>query len=258
MEALLPYFGAVIAALFTAMLVCLEAGRRTGVRRLARDPEMTRLGLGPVEGAVFGLFGLLVAFTFQGAASRFDDRRARVAEEANAVGTAWLRIDLVPADRQPGLRDEFRGYLDSRLRTYRSVTRAEGMVEYGRSMAMQNRIWADGVAGCAAAPTESCRMLLLPALNDMIDITTTRLVETWQHPPGVVYAMLFLLSLGTSFLAGYATAGSRTHSWTHMILFAAVTSIAIFVIVDMEYPRLGFIRVDAADKVLIDLRKGMD
>jgi hypothetical protein len=240
------------------MLVCLEAGRRAGVRRLARDPEMTRLGLGPVEGAVFSLFGLLIAFTFQGAASRFDARRALVAEEANAIGTAWLRLDLLPADRQPALRAAFRDYLDSRLETYRTarVTEAWGS-GYARSLALQNRIWTDALAGCAAPP-DACRLLLLPALNAMIDITTTRLVSTWQHPPGIVYAMLFLLSLGTSFLAGYATAGSRTHSWTHTILFAAITSVAIFVIVDMEYPRLGFIRVDAADRVLVDLRKSMN
>jgi hypothetical protein len=258
MESLLRVFGLVIAVLFAGMLLCLETGRRVGMRRLARDPEMARLGLGPVEGAVFGLFGLLIAFTFQGAAARFDARRALVAEEANDIGTAWLRLDLLPADRQPALRGGFRDYLDSRLETYRMVRRTETWgAEYMRSVALQNRIWAGAVAGCPDAP-DPCRLLLLPALNAMIDITTTRLVSTWQHPPGVVYAMLFLLALGTSFLAGYATAGSRTHSWSHMILFAAVTSIAIFVIVDMEYPRLGFIRADAADKVLIDLRRSMD
>ncbi|HEV8121430.1 MAG TPA: DUF4239 domain-containing protein [Candidatus Polarisedimenticolia bacterium] len=258
MQSLLGVFPFLIAGLFTTMLLCLEAGRRAGVRRLAREPEMSRLGLGPVEGAVFSLFGLLIAFTFQGAASRFDARRGLVAEEANAIGTAWLRLDLLPADRQPALRAAFRDYLDSRLETYRTAGLTETWgVEYTRSLALQNRIWADTVAGCPAPP-DPCRLLLLPALNAMIDITTTRLVSTWQHPPGIVYAMLFLLSFGTSFLAGYATAGSRTHSWTHTILFAAITAIAIFVIVDMEYPRLGFIRVDAADRVLVDLRKSMD
>ena len=80
--------------LFLGLLLMMEAGRRLGVRRLAADPEGARAGIGAVEGAVFALLGLLIAFTFSGAASRFDDRRHLVAEEANAIGTAWLRIDF--------------------------------------------------------------------------------------------------------------------------------------------------------------------
>jgi hypothetical protein len=257
MHAFLEYAWALIAGLFTAMLLILEAGRRIGMRRLARDPEMARLGLGPVEGAVFGLFGLLVAFTFQGAAVRFDARRALVAEETNDIGTAWLRIDLLPADRQAAMRDRFRDYVDSRLATFRAMDRREAWPGLERSAALQNRTWSEAIAACPAV-ADGCRILFLPALNAMIDITTTRVVASWQHPPGIVFAMLFLLSLGTSLLAGYAMAGSRTHSWVHSILFAAITAIVVFVIVDMEYPRLGFIRVDAVDQVLVDLRKSMD
>jgi hypothetical protein len=74
-----------------------------------------------VEGSVFGLLGLLVAFTFSGASSRFDTRRHLIVEETNAIGTAYLRLDVLPSTVQPALRDSFRRYLDSRLAIYRKL-----------------------------------------------------------------------------------------------------------------------------------------
>src|SRR5512142_402713 len=96
--------------LFVGMIGLLELGRRLGRRRQAKDEERARAGLGAVEGAVFALLGLLIAFTFSGAASRFDARRELIVREANAIGTAWLRLSLLPAHAQPGLRDMFRRY----------------------------------------------------------------------------------------------------------------------------------------------------
>jgi len=75
---------------------------------MKEDPEGARAGAGAVEGSVFGLLGLLIAFTFSGAAFRFDARRQLAVEETNAIGTAYLRLDLLPADKQPALRDSFR------------------------------------------------------------------------------------------------------------------------------------------------------
>ena len=107
------------------MILLLELGRRLGRRRQGRDEEGARAGLGAVEGAVFTLLGLLIAFTFSGAASRFDMRRQLIGQEANAIGTAWLRLDLLPAQAQPELRDLFRRYLDLRLAAYRKMPDVE-------------------------------------------------------------------------------------------------------------------------------------
>src|SRR6187549_45273 len=88
-------------ALFVGMLVCLEAGRRIGIARLAGNPDGLAKGSSAAEGAVFALLGLLLAFTFSGAASRFEDRRWFINDEANAIGTAYLRLDLLPEEAQP-------------------------------------------------------------------------------------------------------------------------------------------------------------
>lgn len=246
-------------ALFLGIMLLLEIGRRIGVRRLATDPDGARAGTGAVEGAVFALLGLLIAFTFSGAASRFDDRRALIVEEANDIGTAYLRLDLLPASAQLALRDLFRRYVDSRLETYRKMLDPDAAkAELARAAELQEKIWHRAIA---ASQTEgappSAAMLLLPALNQMIDITTTRTMATQLHPPMVVFAMLFGLALGGALLAGYGMAGSRARSWLHMVGFAAVVAGAVYVIIDLEYPRLGLIRVDAFDTALVELRNGM-
>ena len=100
-------------------------------------------------------------------------------------------------------------------------------------------------------------MLLLPALNQMIDITTTRTLAARMHPPLVIFALLFALALAAALLAGYGMAGGKSRSWVHMIGFAAVLAVAVNVIIDIEYPRFGLIRVAASDQALAQLRDSM-
>jgi hypothetical protein len=89
----------------------LEIGRRLGVRRRSKDSEGERGNLGTIEGAMFALFGLVVAFTFSGAASRFNEKRVLIAEEANTVETAYLRLHLLSQDVRPELQGSFAGML---------------------------------------------------------------------------------------------------------------------------------------------------
>jgi CDP-diglyceride synthetase len=245
--------------MFAGMLVLLEIGRRLGERALARDPAAAKSGSGAVEGAVFGLMALLIAFTFSGAATRFDTRRALVVEEANNIGTAWLRLDLLPVTAQPPLREKFRQYVDARLATYGKlpdITAAK--VEMAHATTLQNEIWKDAVAACRDSGSSPATMLLLPALNQMIDITTTRTVAARTHPPVVIYVMLVLLVLAGSLLAGYGMANGKARNWFHAFAFALIMSIAMYVILDFEFPRIGLIRLNAYDQVLMDMRQSMN
>jgi hypothetical protein len=244
--------------LFFCMLMLLEIGRRVGQRRLRRDPDAAHVGTAAIEGAVFGLFGLLVAFTFSGAAARFDTRRQLIVEETNAIGTAYLRIDLLPADRQTQLRDEFRQYVDARLSVYAKLPDLKAAyAENARAAKLQGQIWSHAVAGCEASTSSATGILLLPALNQMIDITTTRTMAAQMHPPKIIFTMLFSLSLAGALMAGCGMAGSKTRSWIHVLVFAAIVAVTVFVILDLEYPRMGLIRVDDFDQALVDLRQSM-
>lgn len=244
--------------LLLGMLLFTEIGRRIGTARLARHSQLSE-GVGAAEGAVFGLLGLLLAFAFSGAADRFQDRRHLITAEANAIGTAYLRIDLMPAEAQPELRDLFRRYVDSRLNTYAAVGDMEAVKRgLAESEQLQLAIWSKAVAaGQAPGATTPPIMLLLPSLNEMIDITTDRLVATRNHPPVALFALLGILAFAGALLVGYSGSVNKDRSWLHTLTFATALSLTIYVIVDLEFPRLGLIRVDGADLVLVELRRSL-
>ena len=207
---------------------------------------------------MFALFGLLIAFTFSGAASRFQDRRDLIAEEANAIGTAYLRLDLLPAETQPPLRELFLRYLDARFAVYRqaeneTMTRAAAR----RQHAVAGRDLASVAGSQRPDRFRKRRRCCCPRLNQMIDITDTREMATQNHPPLVVFLLLGGLALVCALLVGYDTAKNTVRSWLHTLSFAAIVSLTVYVIVDLEFPRLGLIRVDAADQALMDLRESM-
>jgi hypothetical protein len=93
------------------------------------------------------------------------------------------------------------------------------------------------------------------AVNDMIDVTTTRTMSARIHPPVIVFLMLGALALCSSLLAGYAMGTGKTRSPFHRLAFALVVAATVYVIVDLEYPRFGLIRMDAADTLLEDMQK---
>ena len=237
----------------------MGVGRRIGARRIAEEGEAASKGFGAVEGAVFGLLGLILAFLFSGALTRFDARRHLVVEEANDIGTAWLRVDLLPSDKQPAMRDLFRRYLDSRIEVYRKLPDLDAaMAELGESQALQSEIWKLAVPSAQATGTTQASMLLLPALNAMFDITTTRTEAAKIHPPTVIIAMLGVLALACSLFAGYDMAHRQRWNVLHSGAFALVLSVTVYVIIDLEYPRLGLIRMSDSDEVLVALRQSMN
>jgi hypothetical protein len=244
--------------LFVGMLILLEAGRRLGVRRRPKESEGERSSLGTVEGAVFALFGLLMAFTFSGAALRFSEKRGLIAEEANTIETAYLRLHLVP-EAEPKLQELFRRYLDSRLETYRRMPNMTAAnLEMANSKQIQEHIWTEAVVATRLPSSDrAAAWLLLPALNNMIDITTTRTMALQMHPPRIIYLLLFGLGLICSLLAGYRMANVQHRSWLHILGFTVITVIIVYVILDIEYPRAGLIRLEASDQVLVELRQGM-
>ena len=245
-------------SLFLGMLILLEAGRRLGVMRRSKESDGERSNLGPVEGAVFALFGLLMAFTFSGAASRFNEKRMLIAEEANAVETAYLRLHLVPHSA-PKIQDLFRQYVDSRLKTYRLLPDMKAAsVEMANSKRIQEEIWTESVAATSEKGAHpAAAWVLLPALNNMIDMMTTRTMALQVHPPRIIFALLFALGLICSLLAGYRMSAGKHRSWLHILGFTVITMIVVYVILDAEYPRAGLIRLELADQVLVDVRATM-
>lgn len=249
---------AISVGVFVGMVACLEVGYRFGCRSVAKEPGLGQEGIGSVEAAVFALFGLLLAFSFAGATSRLDAQRQLVVTEANAIGTAYLRVDLLPVSDQSEIRRFFRSYLDTRLRVYEKLPDiAAAEREMAHAAGLQKAIWIAAVASSRKDPSGTSARLLLPALNEMIDITTTRTIALHTHLPSLIFALLIAVALLSGLVAGYAIARSRCHSWLHILLYAGVVAITVYVVIDLEYPHYGLIRLDTADRALLELRNSI-
>jgi hypothetical protein len=243
-----------VIGLFLAMVVCLEIGYRIARRRIQHDGAAHE-GLGSIEAATFALLGLLLGFAFSGALGRFDARRGLIVQEANAIGTAYLRIDLAPTDDQPGLRRLFREYLDARIRVYSTPTDDEAT---DRSIAeaesIQRRIWSAVVESAQRDTSQNVARIVVPAINEMIDITTVRTVALHTRLPDAILALLIIAALSSAMTAGYAMAKRGHRSILHVVLYATSIAMTIYVVLDLEHPRRGLIRLDATDRILEQLR----
>jgi hypothetical protein len=248
---------AIALLVFVGIALSFTIGRRLGAHAARRDPKGFTKGNAAIDGAVYGLCGLLLAFTFSGAATRFDGRRELMGREANTIGTAYLRLDLLPDDVRETVKKKMRDYLDARIEMFASVSnRPVAYAAMARAQRLQSEIWTDSVAA-TRVPGGPEAFALLPPLNDMIDITTTQRVAWETHPPKVVFAMLGVLALVAALLGGHSMGAAKTFHVMHTFVYAVVLAATSYIILDLEYPRLGLIRIDAADQVLVDLRTSM-
>ena len=246
-------------ALFLGMMFFLEVGRRLGVLKVARHGKDARSGVGVVDGAVYGLLGLLIGFMYNGAAARFDHRRELIAQEVIVIGTAWLRLDALPRDAQPAVRADFRRYMDALLDAYlRSPSAAASMRESPQMARARIDLWSKSVAACLSPTGEQARMLVLPALNEVFDTVEKERLARRIHPPAITFVLLCVTALAAGLFGGFGLAGSPTRNWVYVVGVSGTIALAIFVIIDLEFPRRGVIRVDAMDKTLVELRATME
>ena len=246
-------------AMFLASLFLLEWGRHAGARIMAQQSASATSGMNAVEGAVFALMGLLLAFSLNGSLQRFDERRTLILQEANAISTSYDRLDLLTGEAKDKLKAKLKDYLRARLELYRMPiefsfvhSKAEFNPEQqARIAAFKNEVWQGAVAACPdPANSSSACVLILQSLNSAFEAARLRAGANERHPPTIIYVMLFGLGLAASTLAGFGMAASKSRSWLHMMTFAGALSVTLYVITDIEFPRLGLITVEYYDGFL--------
>ena len=257
---------AIAAAFFASSLILLNYGRHLGLQYLQRQKDADSMaGLTTVEGAVFALIGLLLAFTISGALQRFDERRQLVVQEANAASTANDRLGLFEGDVGRNLQTKLKDYAAARIDLYRmphdfSLWRRSELFspeQQDKIVDLKNKLWAAAVAACPQANFRPACPQTLPALASLFEVARLRLGASEKHPPQIVYVMLFGLGLGGSLLAGFGMAAATARSWVHMLIFAATLTVTLYAVTDMEYPRLGLIRIENFDHFLVDAHQQM-
>ena len=236
------------------LLLVTEWGFRIGRRH---TPERRRAYLsqsGSLQAALLGLLGLLLGFTFAMSVGRFDARKQLVLDEANAIGTAWLRAGYLSEPARDVIRPALVDYVEARLKGAAEQVGSEGfMQQLARGTADQAAMWQATVAEVRMHDTPSVS-LFTAALNELIDLDGKRQAASRNHVPGMVWVLLLTVSITVCWTTGYATGLSEAgrHALS-MIVLPVLITIVITIIADLDNPRRGLITV--SQQSLLDLQK---
>ena len=248
---------ALVAA--TVILVLFGAGglgiyfrRRRGVEREQDETGAEQL----IVSAILGLLALLLGFTFALAIDRFDTRRGLVVAEANAIGTAWLRAQLLDEPHRSRLSRLLEGYAANRLELARAQDRGEGLPLLQRNDAYQNRIWQATVEAVRPIRNLEISSTLVEAMNNVIDTGAERKAARRAHVPPRVLTILLVYMGVTAYAVGYALLGGRVR-WAAIVLLLLL-SLSYLLILDIDQPTRGGIREQqsAMEDLIASMRSG--
>ncbi len=230
--------------LFALILAANEAGYRFG--RGSRPPDEGRKSqTTAIQAAMLGLLALLLGFTFTMALQRFDQRSEAVIVEANAIGTAALRGELLPGDLARQARALLGQYVDLRLRAgdvdlAHQEQRREAHAAAGR---LQQQLWTIALRASEADPRPTTTGLFIQAVNDLIDAYGRRHAALQKHVPQVVFILLFAVFVIAGAILGYAGGLMGSRPLVATVAMAMLIVLVIFLIIDLDRPRRGLIRV---------------
>lgn len=237
---------ALLFALLAGAVLACEAGYRLGLRAGPRD-EVFQKQFAVIRGATLALVGFLVAFSFSGAATRYVDRLDLIVKEANALGTAYLRADVLTQPSRDQLKDLLRQYTRDRLELL-DMRDAETLgSRLDKVGVFHARIWQAGLNGTEGQP--QLALLVLPALNEVIDLHTSHLSASRRHVP---VPILILLVASSAFALGLAGFGNGLVGRRFPVLnfvYGAILGSALWMTIDLDHTRQGTIQASTSPLV---------
>jgi hypothetical protein len=227
----LPLWGLFLVIL-CLILLSVEGGYRLGQYRRRRSEEEKEAPVGAMVGATLGLLAFMLAFTFGLAAARFETRRQVLLDEANAIGTTYLRAGMLP-ERRDAIRTLLRDYVDTRLEAVRSGNVTAGI---RRSEHLQEQLWAQAEAMGETHPTS-----IVVGLRNRI--------------PGAIWVALCAVAVLSLAAMGYHAGLSRTSRSLAELAVAFTFAVVIGLIADLDRPQEGVLQV--SQQALLDLRQSI-
>jgi hypothetical protein len=221
-------------------------------RKIHPDSEV--LGFGTVEGSLLGLMALLLSFSFNISATKYEGRKEVIIAEANNIGTVILRCDLYPDSVRNLLRADLKNYLESRIAYYDAGDNLELISKAlvtGDSISAV--IWNRAAEYARKTGSTPATLQMIPALNAMIDIVTTREAGRRAVFPRLILNILLLLTLISSFLTGYSSK-SPERKKVLIFAFALMTTLTLYLVIELDRPRQGLINLNKAEEQMVKLR----
>jgi len=192
-----------------------------------------------VLGGTLTLLGLIIAFTFSMAVNRYDQRKNYEEQEANAIGTEYVRSDLLPPEDATKVRALLKSYLRQRIAEYR--TRGAGRLQElgARTANLQAELWSAVARPASTKPTPINAVLVL-GMNDVLNSQSYTQASWWNRIPTAAWALVTLISIFCNLLIGYGSHGKKAFLF---VILPIALAIALFLIADIDSPRGGLIRV---------------
>ena len=244
---------ALFIGILLVVLCSVEFGYRLGRYRRSRREEEKEAPLGTMVGATLGLLAFILAFTFGLAASRFDNRRQVLLDEANAIGTTYLRAGILPEHGEQ-IRGLLREYVSVRLDAVRSGNIAEGI---RRSEDIQQKVWTEAETVGNKNPNSIVVGLFVQSLNEMIDLHAKRLqTGVRSRIPAAIWLGLFAVASLSLATMGYHAGLSGTRRSLAILAVAVTFSVVIELIADLDRPFEGVLRV--SQQALLDVQRSMN
>ncbi|HTT17968.1 MAG TPA: hypothetical protein VMG82_03420 [Candidatus Sulfotelmatobacter sp.] len=239
---------------FVLSLVVLWLSAYVGAfidRRLLPLKDEQRDDFGIVQAAILTLLGLLIGFTFSMAVSRYDQRKIYEEAEANAIGTEYVRADLLPGADAARVRDLLRNYTDQRILFYTTRDQSELRQIDASTAQLQNELWSS-VRACAAASPTPIVALAISGMNDVLNSQGYTQAAWWNRIPAAAWSLMVAIGICCNLLFGY---GARRKGSLLYVFLPVAVSISFFLIADMDSPRHGLIRVQPQN--LINLSQSL-
>jgi hypothetical protein len=243
----------IFALLLALLLGAVWAGWVLGQKDKKDTDESELSQVRGLQGAMLGLLALLLGFTFSMAVQRFDARRELIVNEANSIGTAYLRADLVDEPERSALRQLLARYVDVRVEFYQAgIDEAKQDAINAQSDRLHEELWRNTLAAAAKRPVPPTA-LLVASMNEVIDTHGLRLASLRNHVPALIFWLLFAVAALTSGLTGYAAGFGRRPGWLPTLTVLLIISLVIIVILDIDRPRRGLIQTGQSS--MLDLQK---
>lgn len=244
----------IVAVLFLCMLISVEIGFHSRGRGRAKAGTVEAVAqANAILVAMLGLLSLLLAFTFSAALQRFDDRSLAVVTEANAIGTTYLRGQLLPAQMRDEVQSLLRQYLDLRIREGQvdftdEATRRDLLDQAGQ---IEAQLWRHAARAAEQDGGPVTSGLFIQSLNDLIDASAARAAANGRHVPEIVILLLFVTVLISTVMIGFASgiAGHRP-TFGALVLMVLIV-LVVYLIIDLDRPRRGAIQVSQESLLIL-------
>ena len=237
------------------LLGLAHAGYRSGFTFRRKNPEAAENHRGSVQGAVLGLLGLLLGFSFAMAVGRYDTRRSLIVAEANSIGTTWLRADFLPDPHKKDVKEILRRYTALKLEEFKSADDADIVSRIRNEVArVHHSLWTHADAATMENPSP-VTVSFVTSLNDTIDLDASRKAAISNHVPGVVWLLLLVVACCGAWASGYGSGTGGLRSTFNQYVFPILIGIVITLIADIDRPTKGLIGMNS--QPLQDLLDGM-